>query len=293
LKNRYSTEANAPSIRIKKPAVVAALNGNSVHDCMRQRFASLTALEERVISLILSQCNIDETTLLKVVADETHVSKAMLVKIAKKLGFDGFVSLRTALSEHNRRPLMKVRRELDGPPTVHTLAEKAREASLNALENIFSLISFEGLERAAQWLCAAHQRDFYGLGGSAQVARDAACKFLRIGVRASTFEDGAMMLMSASLLQGRRRRGLFVFWADFGNIGGRPPGSQKRGLCNSHHQYPELEPDPRGPHLAMRDSGGLAVNRGARGRSRCPANPSGYLIHGRRPKRSDRNRGQP
>jgi RpiR family transcriptional regulator, repressor of rpiB and als operon len=168
---------------------------------MRQRFASLTALEERVISLMLSQCNIDETTLLKVVADETHVSKAMLVKIAKKLGFDGFVSLRTALSEHNRRPLMKVRRELDGPPTVQTLAEKAREASLNALENIFSLISFEGLERAAQWLCAAHQRDFYGLGGSAQVARDAACKFLRIGVRASTFEDAKMMLMSASLLQ--------------------------------------------------------------------------------------------
>ena len=54
---------------------------------------------------------------------------------------------------------------------------------------------------AAQWLYAARQRDFYGLGGSAQVARDAACKFLRIGLRGSAFDDGLMMLMSASLLQ--------------------------------------------------------------------------------------------
>ena len=33
------------------------------------------------------------------------------------------------------------------------------------------------------------------------MARDAACKFLRIGLRASVFDDGLMMLMSASLLQ--------------------------------------------------------------------------------------------
>jgi DNA-binding MurR/RpiR family transcriptional regulator len=33
------------------------------------------------------------------------------------------------------------------------------------------------------------------------VARDAACKFLRIGIRASVFDDGCMMAMSASLLQ--------------------------------------------------------------------------------------------
>ena len=123
------------------------------------------------------------------------------MKIAKKLGFDGFRSLRAALAKHNQLPLAKAHQELSDQPTARTLAERAQGASLKALEKVFSLVSFENLELAAQWLCAARQRDFYGLGGSAQVARDAVCKFLRIGMRGSAFDDGLMMVMSASLLQ--------------------------------------------------------------------------------------------
>jgi DNA-binding MurR/RpiR family transcriptional regulator len=50
-------------------------------------------------------------------------------------------------------------------------------------------------------LHTARQRDFYGVGGSAQIARDVSHKFLRVGVRASVFDDSHMMLMSASLLR--------------------------------------------------------------------------------------------
>jgi DNA-binding MurR/RpiR family transcriptional regulator len=200
LKNQYSTKTDPAPFRIEE-AAVETLNGKSVDHCLRQRFSTLTALEARVISVILSQCTIDDKTLLKMVADETHVSNAMLVKIAKKLGFDGFRSLRAALVKQNRLPLAKARQELSDQPTARALAETARGASLKALEEAFSLVSFENLEQAAQWFQAARQRDFYGLGGSAQVARDAACKFLRIGLRGCAFDDGLMMLMSASLLQ--------------------------------------------------------------------------------------------
>jgi RpiR family transcriptional regulator, repressor of rpiB and als operon len=191
--------ARPASARRRHP--VETLDIESVGDCLRQRFSTLTALEARVISVILSQCTIDDRTLLKVVADETHVSKAMVVKIAKKLGFDGFRSLRAALAKHNRLPLAKARQELSDQPTVRALAENARGVSLKALEEVYSLVSFENLGQAAQWLYTARQRDFYGLGGSAQLARDAVCKFLRIGLRGSAFDDGLMMLMSASLLQ--------------------------------------------------------------------------------------------
>jgi DNA-binding MurR/RpiR family transcriptional regulator len=200
LKSRNITEAEPPAFRTEEVAV-KSLNGNPVQQWLGQRFSTLTALEARVISVILSRCTIDDKTLLKMVADETHVSNAMLVKIAKKLGFDGFRSLRAAVAKQHQLPLAKARQELIDHPTVRALAEKARRVSLKALEEAFSLIHFESLELAAQWFQAARQRDFYGLGASAQVARDAACKFLRIGLRASAFDDGLMMLMSASLLQ--------------------------------------------------------------------------------------------
>ncbi len=50
------------------------------------------------------------------------------------------------------------------------------------------------------------------MGGSAQIARDVAHKFLRIGVRANVFDDSHMMLMSAALLkEGDMRHRLFPF----------------------------------------------------------------------------------
>ena len=72
--------------------------------------------------------------------------------------------------------------------------------SIHALEETLSILDLEAFERAADLIFNARQRDFYGIGGSAQIARDVAHKFLRIGVRASVFDDAHMMLMSASLL---------------------------------------------------------------------------------------------
>jgi hypothetical protein len=63
-------------------------------------------------------------------------------------------------SKQHQLPLAKARQELIDHPTARALAEKARGASLKALEEAFSLIHFETLELAAQWFQAARQRDF-------------------------------------------------------------------------------------------------------------------------------------
>ena len=168
---------------------------------IRERLGGLTALEARVICALVSQHLIDDRTLLKVVASEAKVSQAMVVKIAKKLGFDGFRSLRAALAEHNRLPLREIRQELSSYRTTADIVEKVCGSSMNALETTFSGSCFERLEGAAECIWCARQRDLYGVGSSAQVARDAAFKFLRIGLRTSVFDDGCMMSMSASLLR--------------------------------------------------------------------------------------------
>jgi len=176
-------------------------NGKSVDTYISERLAFLTALEVRVISAMVGRRSIDAQTQLKVVAAEANVSEAMVTKIAKKLGFDGFRSLRTALAEYNRIPVTEIRQELCGYPTTRDIVKKIVRTLAKALEETSSSLFRESLERATQCFCSARQRDFYGAGGSAQVARDAANKFLRIGMRASVFDDGCMMSISASLLQ--------------------------------------------------------------------------------------------
>jgi DNA-binding MurR/RpiR family transcriptional regulator len=97
--------------------------------------------------------------------------------------------------------------------------------SAKALDEAFAAPCLEKLEGAAQCIWSARQRDFYGVGGSAQVAREAAFKFLRIGLRTSAFDDGCMMSVSASLL----RKGDVVVAFSFSGQKSDYPGCRAAG----------------------------------------------------------------
>jgi DNA-binding MurR/RpiR family transcriptional regulator len=167
---------------------------------LRAHLSSLTALEAAALFTLLHRAT-GENTLLKCAAGETGVSEALIVKIAKKLGFEGFRQLREALAEHKRLAQADLHEELCLAQGASARLKKVLRASVQALEEGLARVSPEALERAADCLHAARQRDFYGEGGSGQVARDAAHQFLRIGVRASVFDDAQLMVMSAALLR--------------------------------------------------------------------------------------------
>jgi DNA-binding MurR/RpiR family transcriptional regulator len=167
---------------------------------LRERLSRLTALESHALFTLLHRRATDGDTLLKCAAGETGVSEALIVKIAKKLGFEGFRQLREALGEHNRLVQADLQEELCLAEGAYARLQKVLLTSVQALEQGLAHVSPEALERAADCLHVARQRDFYGEGGSGQVARDASYQFLRIGVRASVFDDGQVMLMSAALL---------------------------------------------------------------------------------------------
>jgi DNA-binding MurR/RpiR family transcriptional regulator len=167
---------------------------------LRTRLSSLTPLEASALFTLVHRRTTDEDTLLKWVAGETGVSESLIVKIAKKLGFKGFRQFREALAEHNRLAQADLHEELCVGEGACARLQMVLRASVRAMEQGLARVSAESLERAADCLHAARQRDFYGEGGSGQVARDAAHQFLRIGVRTSVFDDSQLMLMSAALL---------------------------------------------------------------------------------------------
>ncbi len=167
---------------------------------IRMRLPSLTPLEGKVAADILARRDIDETTPLREVSEGSGVSDAMVVKVAKKLGFAGFREFRQGLVDYNASDTAALHSEIMPDDTASEIVQKVFRTAMQAIEETFAILDLAAFERAADDLHRAKQRDFYGLGGSAQIARDVAHKFLRIGVRASVFDDAHMMMMSASLL---------------------------------------------------------------------------------------------
>lgn len=167
---------------------------------IRMRLPSLTPLEGKVATDILARKDIDESTPLRTVAEGSGVSEAMVVKVAKKLGFAGFREFRQGLVDYYNSDTAALHSEIGAQDTAGQIVQKVFRTAMQALEETFAILDLEAFERAADFLHRARQRDFYGLGGSAQIARDVSHKFLRIGIRTSVFDDAHMMVMSAALL---------------------------------------------------------------------------------------------
>lgn len=175
-------------------------NSGTIGAQIRTRLPHLTPLELRVIDAITSRENLSEETSLKEIAEGSSVSDAMVVKIAKKLGFTGFRDLRTGLVEYKQSDAANLHHEISADDSSAEVIQKVFHTSMQALEETQAILDIEAFDRAAEIMHKAKHRDFYGLGGSAQIARDVAHKFLRIGLRASTYDDAHMMMMSASVL---------------------------------------------------------------------------------------------
>jgi RpiR family transcriptional regulator, repressor of rpiB and als operon len=167
---------------------------------IRMMMPLLTPLETKVVDTVFALRDFGDDTSLKQIADDAGVSEAMVVKITKKLGFAGYRDFRAAVSQYNRQPTAEMHQELSVDDTSQEIVQKVFRTSINALEETLSILDMEAFDRAADLIHRAKNRDFYGVGGSAQIARDVSHKFLRIGVRSSVFDDSHMMLMSASLL---------------------------------------------------------------------------------------------
>lgn len=167
---------------------------------IRMMMPQLTPLEARVVDTVFGLRDFSADTALKDLAAEAGVSEAMVVKITKKLGFSGYRDFRYAVSSYNRLPTAEMHQELSAEDSSREIIQKVFRTSIQALEETLAILDVDAFDRGAELLAKAVHRDFYGVGGSAQIARDVAHKFLRIGIRANVEDDSHMMLMSASLL---------------------------------------------------------------------------------------------
>ena len=147
------------------------MDPKSVGPRIRMMMPNLTPLEARVVDTVFGRRDFSDATALKEVAEDAGVSEAMVVKISKKLGFSGYRDFRQSVADYNRLPIVEMHEELSPEDTGTEIVQKVFRASMQALEETLAIADIGAFERAADFIHGARQRDFYGVGGSAQIAR--------------------------------------------------------------------------------------------------------------------------
>lgn len=169
---------------------------------IRMQREGMTHTEQKVVDWLLDSAKFNRQTSLSLVATSLGVSEALVVKVAKLLGFTGFRDLRRQISvsfEQNQVDSI----ELSPRDSVQDVIDKVFNISLQTISEGRTILNSAVIEAAAQCFCSAQNRDLYAAGGSNSICDDIAHKFLRIGIRCNSYRDMHLMMMSSSLLSAK------------------------------------------------------------------------------------------
>ena len=166
---------------------------------IRGSLDSLRNSEKKVAKCVLGDPEAVVTASITELAEKAGTSEPTVIRFCRKLGLGGYMELRLNLA----RDLPSAQYIFENVGDTDSLAEiagKIINAHREALSNTLNKLDLDDFEAAIGALRAARRIEFYGLGGSAIVARDAHHKFFRLGMPCVAYDDPHMQVMSAALL---------------------------------------------------------------------------------------------
>jgi DNA-binding MurR/RpiR family transcriptional regulator len=165
------------------------------HRCLvrlRGIYPSLKTAEKKAVDYLLRAPGTVRGATIIEFADQAGCSEATAVRLARKLGYEGYPELKADLG-HAEATVPY--RDIDAADAPEEVARKVFANSLQALQDTLGSLDVAQYREAVDAMLKARRLAFIGLGNAAVVAREAYQKFLRIGVPSFTAEDSDLQLI--------------------------------------------------------------------------------------------------
>ncbi len=134
----------------------------------------------------VSQCNIHQF------ADFSYSSASTIVRLCRKLGFDGYRDLQKSLLYElavRDKNLEEKKRSIGQSDSLSEIIGDVTNRNITSLNDSMKLLDLEAVQKSVDIICACDNLLLFGLGASYLVARDAYMKFLRVNKRCACCED--------------------------------------------------------------------------------------------------------
>ena len=166
---------------------------------IRKHLSEMGPAEKRVAEYLLKNAGEIIGISITELARACSCGEATVVRFSRRLGFEGYQSLKIHLAQEMRSTsrLSGAVTRSDSCYEIFQKRVRDLESSLLATE---AALDPDALEQAAKWVMEAKRIAVFGLGNSAGVAADAAHKFLRLGLSAQSCSDNHIQAIIASHL---------------------------------------------------------------------------------------------
>jgi DNA-binding MurR/RpiR family transcriptional regulator len=168
------------------------------HRCLirlRGIYHSLKTAERKAADYLLASPEAIQSAGVVEFSTQAGCSQATVVRLAQRLGYDGFPALRNDFaSPETEVPY----RDISAGDKPDVVLRKVFANSVQALQDTLAALDATQYSRAVDALASAKSLAFFGLGNAAVVAREAYQKFLRVGMPCHTAEDPDTQLIILS-----------------------------------------------------------------------------------------------
>jgi RpiR family transcriptional regulator, carbohydrate utilization regulator len=166
---------------------------------IRGAMEDLRNSEKKVAKCVLGDPGAVITSSITELAEKSGTSEPTVIRFCRKLGLGGYMELRLNLAR-DLPSAQYIFENISDSDSLAGIVGKVLNAHREAISNTLNKLDLDDLDAAVSALKSARRIEFYGLGGSAIVARDAYHKFFRLGIPCAAHDDTHMQVMSASLL---------------------------------------------------------------------------------------------
>lgn len=173
------------------------MNSNLLERLTRQA-NDLSKSEFKVAQVIIDNPNDAIRSSIATLAKAAKVSEPTVNRFCRSLDCSGFPDFKLKLAQCLATGTPYVNRNVEPNDGAQQYSDKIINATLTALTDAQNHINPEQIDKAVLSLQSARKIEFYGLGGSGAVAKDAVHKFFRLNIPVGAQTDMLMQRMSAA-----------------------------------------------------------------------------------------------
>jgi DNA-binding MurR/RpiR family transcriptional regulator len=140
-------------------------------------------------------------------AETTKVSVASISRFVREIGFETFKDFKARLGRESIAAVQNIYEAITPQDGDAEIIEKAFAGNIRSLEETLRIVHRDELVQAAEMVADCKRVVFFGIGGSGNLARDAALRFSQLDIQAEAYVDAYQMVIQSL----RMKRGHVAF----------------------------------------------------------------------------------
>ncbi len=164
-------------------------------------YDDLKSAEQKAVNFLLENPQLIPSLSIVSYAERAGCSEATIVRLSRKLGYDGYLQLKKDFDTHHDDGHIKEYSNVSKHDEPLAVLKKVFDVTVQGIEDTKNMLNEDVYLKVLESFCKANKLLFSGVGDAGAVAMEAQQKFIRLGVSSLFSPDPDIQLILANQLR--------------------------------------------------------------------------------------------